>query len=79
VELRKWEKEWQSKQDRWRQAKGKVLAEDWDRLFLGEASIATRVRRRKRAPEDEEDLDTAPDVIMPKVLQHVAIVRTHTR
>ena len=76
VELRKWEKDWKAKQERWLQTKGKVLAEDWDRLFLGEASIATRVRRRKRAPEDEEDLDITPDVVMPKVKE---LVRVHVR
>ncbi|ELR23345.1 dual specificity phosphatase, catalytic domain containing protein [Acanthamoeba castellanii str. Neff] len=69
VELRKWEKDWKAKQERWLQTKGKVLAEDWDRLFLGEASIATRVRRRKRAPEDEEDVDITPDIVMPKPQQ----------
>lgn len=73
VELRKWEKDWKAKQERWLQTKGKVLAEDWDRLFLGEASIATRVRRRKRAPEDEEDLDITPDIVMPKVKELVRV------
>lgn len=76
VELRKWEKDWKAKQERWLQTKGKVLAEDWDRLFLGEASIATRVRRRKRAPEDEEDIDITPDIVMPKVKE---LVRVHVR
>lgn len=76
VELRKWEKDWKAKQERWLQTKGKVLAEDWDRLFLGEASIATRVRRRKRAPEDEEDVDITPDIVMPKVK---GLVRVHVR
>jgi hypothetical protein len=72
--LRKWEKDWQSKQEKWKQGRGKVLAEDWARLFLGEASIATRVRKRKRAAEDEEDEDTTPDVVMPKKVARCPLI-----
>jgi len=55
VELRKWERDWQLKQNKWKENEGKAMVEEWDRLFLGEASIATRVVKRKRILEEDED------------------------
>ncbi len=52
-ELKKWEKEWQQAQTKWKaSAKGKELLQNWQALLLGEAPIGTRVRKRKREGEN---------------------------